>query len=105
MHDYEFLAIYKPWIRYLQLVLKKIQTRLCYGDIQNKYKGKHSDAEIDNFARLHLEYRYGCHFVVHSRPKNFSFFFNFIGVGMLDSAQWDIQNSTHIDYQYSLGIN
>ena len=28
---------------------------------------KHSDAEIEDFGRLHLEYRYGYHFVAHDR--------------------------------------
>jgi len=27
----------------------------------------HSDAEIENFGHLHLEYRYGYHFVAHDR--------------------------------------
>jgi hypothetical protein len=29
----------------------------------------HSDAEIENFGHLHLEYRYGYHFVTHDRPS------------------------------------
>jgi hypothetical protein len=30
-------------------------------------ESKHSDAEIENFVHLHLEYRYGHHFVAHDR--------------------------------------
>jgi hypothetical protein len=31
------------------------------------YTPRHSDAEIENFGHLHLEYRYVYHFVAHDR--------------------------------------
>jgi hypothetical protein len=97
----------------------------------------HSDAEIENFGHLQLEYRYGYHFVAHDRlswknvpgglkgvlqktvhmvymggSQNRFFQFyrgrdvktptNYI---YLDSTQLDLQNGTHIDYQYSFGKN
>ncbi len=91
----------------------------------------HSDAKIENFGHLHLECRYGYHFVADgwlSRknflgcqgdpPKNClyclgglqnSFFQFYRGRDVktptkytyLDSTQWDLQNSTNINYQYS----
>ena len=70
----------------------------------------HIDAEIENFGYLHLEYRYGYHFVAHDRLVGKMFlgvlrgshkkrslwsiwddpqivFFNFIGVEMLKPQQ------------------
>ena len=66
-----------------------------------------SDAEMENFGHLHLEYRFGYHFIAHGRlsrknflgtlrepPKNGlygrtpkSFLFNFIGVHLLKHKQ------------------
>jgi len=60
----------------------------------------HSDAEIEHFGHLYLEYRYGYYFVAHDRlsrkiflggrkgvPQKCFFFFNFLGIEMLKSQQ------------------
>ena len=50
-------------------MFKRRTLRNQYSNILNRQTETpaHSDAEIENFGHLHLEYRYGHHFVAHDR--------------------------------------